>query len=51
MNGAIYQFFWAILNPIMDIFFCLDISVNFSVSYYDDGELVYKAGDSSGYII
>ena len=39
-GGSFSQGFWHVMNPVMDVFFLLDLAVHFRTAFEEDGELV-----------
>ena len=39
-GASLSQGFWAFSLPVMDLYFCFDIVLNFHLAYYDDGDLI-----------
>ena len=40
INGSTGQQFWHVQNRIMDIYFLVDLFINFRIAYVDDDELI-----------
>ena len=43
-GGTFNQGFWHVMNPIMDVFFMLDLLVHFCTAFVEDGEMVQDHG-------